>query len=205
MVTHRQRIVRGAVSSEHVVQLFDASDSLGTAVAAYLHEGLLNGSGLLVVAKPANVQAIADALVPRGISMPVCLNNGQLTVLDAHTTLGGFLREDSPDAALFETTVGKVVRGLCHTFQGNLRIYGEMVEILAEEGNFRAAEELEGLWNELGTVESFTLLCGYSSAHFVGPEGGHALQRICGKHTRVHQNNADLLGRWLLNPRQEMV
>jgi hypothetical protein len=58
------------------------------------------------------------------------------------------------------------------------------VELLAEEGNFRGAQRLETLWNELAERCSFTLLCGYCAAHFVTPGAGAALQEICRSHSR---------------------
>jgi hypothetical protein len=73
-----------------------------------------------------------------------------------------------------------------------------MVDLLAEEGNFHGAEQLEALWNELGTQYSFTLLCGYSAAHFAAPNAGNALDSICRAHSHVRTDVADPLGTWLI-------
>jgi hypothetical protein len=91
------------------------------------------------------------------------------------------------------------VRRLAGASSASVRIYGELVELLASEGDFAGAEAVEDLWNELGQTESFMLLCGYSAAHFTGQSGREALRAICGKHGRVHQDNADQLASWLLN------
>jgi len=137
--------------------------------------------------------------------MPALIAEGRLTVLDAPLTLRSFMRNGAPDPRLFAATLCEAVGRLCAESKDNLRIYGEMVEILAEEGNLRGAEELEELWNQLGARESFTLLCGYSSAHFAAPNAGKALEEICRKHTRVHQDNADLLGNWLLGAGRQLA
>ena len=50
-----------------------------------------------------------------------------------------------------------------------VRIYGEMVDVRAARGNYKAACQLEALWNALGRRESFTLFCGYASGHFGDP------------------------------------
>jgi hypothetical protein len=198
MVTHRQRVAKGTVNSEHTVQLFDVPESLGESVAAFLHEGLLEGAPLLVVARPANLRSIGDALTQRGLSMPALIEDQSLVVLDAHTTLNSFMRNGAPHPPLFDASVASVVGRFARGTSARLRVYGEMVDILAEEGNYRGAEELEELWNALGTMYSFSLLCGYASAHFAAPDAGDSLQHICHRHTRVHQNHVDLLANWLL-------
>jgi hypothetical protein len=188
------------VSSEHIVQLFDARESLGEAVAAFLQEGVLPGAPLLVVAKPGNVEEISRGLRRLGVAVPDLLASGQLTVMDAPATLGAIARNGMPDSRLFDAHIGDAVARLAGG-PAPLRIYGELVEILAEEGNFRGAEALEDMWNDLGTVVPFTLLCGYSSAHFAAPNAGSVLQHICARHSRVHQSHSDSLGNWLLDCR----
>ena len=40
-MTHRERVLRGEVASEHLVQLFDEPDSRVEAAAAFLYRGWL--------------------------------------------------------------------------------------------------------------------------------------------------------------------
>jgi hypothetical protein len=110
--------------------------------------------------------------------------NGLLTILNADTMLAGFMRDDRPDSVLFHKTVGTLVRTLLDRGE-HLRIYGEMVDILAGQGNFQAAHHLEELWNELAECVSFTLLCGYSAGHFATDTSRETLAAICGQHTRI--------------------
>jgi hypothetical protein len=106
---------------------------------------------------------------------------------------------------LFDLHIGDLVARLAGDSGAPVRIYGELVEILAEEANFSGAEEFEDLWNRLGIVVPCTLLCGYSSAHFAAPAAGAALQHICRRHTRVHQSRSDMLGNWLLDGRASVA
>jgi hypothetical protein len=127
------------------------------------------------------------------------MEQGRLTVLDVHAVLPGILCGRDVDAAAFRATVGALVARLAHrSTRAGLRIYGELVEVLAEDDNCEAAREIEHLWNELREQHQFTLLCGYSAAHFTGPAGAPALRAICEQHTRVQRNASDLLGSWLL-------
>ena len=62
MVSRREHVIRGEVESEHIVQLFDSSESLGSGVAAFLAQGLAEDGKALVVARPRHVDAILNAL-----------------------------------------------------------------------------------------------------------------------------------------------
>ncbi len=198
VLTHRQRVVRGNVASEHIVQLFDVIDSLAAGVAEFLAQGLAQDGPCLVVARPQNIELIEQELTAAGHDIVALKAEERFTMLDARTTLRRFMRAGAPSAALFESEVGDLVRRLAAGDNGQLHVYGEMVDILAEEGSYHALEELEGLWNELATTESFRLLCGYASSPFAAPQGGERLRAICHHHTRVHRNNEDLLANWLL-------
>jgi len=184
--------------SEHIVQFFDSRESLANSVAAFLAEGCRPGERLFVIAKPKNWVAIANRLRAGGHALIDSVDTS-LTVIDADGTLSQFMRHGLPDSVLFHKTVGELVRKLAGDRRVGLRIYGEMVEILAEEGNFHAAQRLEELWNELAVRHSFVLMCGYSSAHFTSRETREALLGICATHTQVHKKHADPLAEWLLD------
>jgi hypothetical protein len=196
VVTQRETVVRGAVASEHIVQLFDGADTLGLAVASHLIQAFEHDGHALVVSRPKHVHEISHALAERGYVTDELIAAGRMTVLDARQTLRQFMHAGAPNPAMFDREIGTLVRELATG--GPLVIYGEMVDLLAEEGSFTAAEELEGLWNRLAETTSFSLLCGYASSHFAAPRGENRLRRVCANHTRVHQNNEDLLANWLL-------
>ena len=185
--------------TEHVVQFFDDAESLATNVGAFLAQGLAAGNRLLVVAKPLNWQAVADHLRDCGHDVATALERRRLVVLDASEALAGFMRKGSPDPIAFEESIGDRVRRMRADPENRLRIYGEMVEILAAEGNYCGAHELEQLWNELGHRESFTLLCGYSTAHFAAIRAGSALRDICDAHSHVEIAPEDALAAFLVS------
>jgi len=201
VVHNAERVFRGCISSKHIVQLFDTSDTLADGVATFLADGFRAGDALLVVARAAHWRSIADRLERRGHSVADAARDGQITVHDAHRTLSQFMRHGQPVAELFQTEVGKVVEQLTARDRGGLWIYGEMVDVLAEEQNFAAARYLEELWNELGLRQSFTLLCGYSSAHFADASMAHMLADICNRHTHIQSGDEDVMGNWVLKRR----
>jgi hypothetical protein len=199
---HRECVVRGLITSEHLVQLFDDTESLAQTVADFLFAGWVKGQTVLVVARPHEWAATLKQLIGLGCNVPEATASGRLLALDAATTLAGFSQNGLPRADLYHAQVGALVRHLVAQNPAGLRIYGEMVNILAAQGDYSAAEQLEGLWNDLGAECSFTLLCGYASANFADPRTANALQSICRSHTHTTVKPTDLLGAWLLSGRQ---
>ena len=189
------------VGSEHIVRLFDVPESLGESVAAFFADAADAGASLLLVAKPVNIAIIAEALAARGLLLSELVRSRQLTVLDAENALCLFMQNGLPDAALFERHIAARVRELARRAPqgGRVAAYGEMVEILAAEENFRGAAALEACWNRVAAETPLSLLCGYSSAHFATPDKADALRDICGSHSHVLRGESDLLGNWLID------
>jgi hypothetical protein len=196
-VNYKETVVHGRIRSEHLVQLFDGVDSMADEVTRYLREGFLAGDAMLVVITRHHWDAVATRLQAERLSLKKAQVSGQLVVRDAGQLLQTFMRYGLPDRALFDASVGALVRQL-RTDGTHLRIYGEMVNLLAAEGDFESAERLEALWNDLSERESFTLFCGYSAPHFGDPRTAEALRSICHAHSRVRSDPRDVLGTFLL-------
>src|SRR5215208_43611 len=202
MSPHRERVVRGNIVSEHLVQLFDETESLVASLSAYLLEAWKAGDTLLVVARAANWALTAVELEARGCPVPKLIADGKLVVFDAATTMAGFIVNGEPNPEKFRATVGELVERTSAMHEGRLAIYGEMVDILVTQGNYRGAEQLEELWNELGQRCSFRLLCGYAAANFGDERTSVHLNAICGAHARSAAHPTDLLATWLLANRR---
>jgi len=176
------------------VQLFDAPRSLADAVSHFLIEGRSHGEHLAVIARASHWQLIRAYLERRGV--PVDDPSEPLTVLDARKLRSRLMRRGVLDPARMEDTLGPMMAELT-AYSGGLRVYGEIVELFAEEGNFEQACVLEDYWNHLQRKRGFTLLCGYSAAHFADPKNSPQLREICGRHSSVKAQSSDSLGTWL--------
>lgn len=183
--------------STHSVQLFDSPVARASRVAGYVREGLERGGNVLVVATPTNWRSTIAILERSGASIDALVAAGRLTVLDAAQTLAQFMSGNTPDAAKLESVVGSLVARLAQQ-PGRLHIYGEMVDVLAEAGNYRGAHRLEELWNGLAAKTPFDLFCGYTAAHFGDQRTAQALKAICGTHQCVHTGDANDLGTFLV-------
>lgn len=182
----------------HVLQLFDTRDSLAFSVSAFL-AGADGSQGLLVLCTSVNWRAIAQALAHRGFDDRAAALTGRLAVLDAEEVLGRIVRRGHPSRPLFRQSVGSLVSQLAARWRAGLRVYGELVELLARDGNYGAAERVEAFWNELIARHPVRLLCGSSAAHFAAPDAGCALASIRAHHTATIAGAGDQLGDFLLS------
>jgi hypothetical protein len=66
-----------------------------------------------------------------------------------------------------------------------VRICGEMVAQLWDQGNITAAIALEHLWNDLAGTHSFSLLCAYPVGAFDTETGTEQIQQVCAQHSEV--------------------
>src|SRR5690606_22528636 len=168
---------------------------LATAVSAFLFEGWTRGEHLLVIVKPQNWKGIRARFERRGCDVARAMADERLTLLDAHDTLARIMQGTMPDERAF----CEIVEPRLHrASEGRpVRVFGELVELLAEEQNYSAARELETCWNDFTRRKSLALLCGYSSAHFVDSSRVDTLQAFCALHTRVQRSASDVMGAWL--------
>ena len=180
----------------HSMQLFDSPASRAAGISSFVLQGLRNGNSALVVATPAHWEATRKLLACEGVDTDAAIVGGTLTVSDAVETLAKFMRGNAPDSTKFEEVIGALVARLAQG-PGRLMIYGEMVDLLAETGNYRAAHQLEVLWNGIAQRTPFDLFCGYTSAHFGDHRSAAALRAICDLHVHVHTSAADELGTFL--------
>lgn len=119
--------------------------------------------------------------------------------MSADRLLSRIMRHAQPDRERVFEVMTPLVRRLMQRRGGRVRVYGEMVELLARDGNYSGALQLERLWNDFAAASPISLLCAYSAAHFAGPDAGSALTAICAEHTRAMWDGSDSLGQFLLS------
>lgn len=95
-----------------------------------------------------------------GIELAEGRRCGRYIALDVSAALATFMVDGMPDAARFRTTIGQLVSRAAEN-EHNVRIYGEVVAVLWDEGNVTAAIALEDLWNDLSSRYPFSLFCAY--------------------------------------------
>ena len=174
----------GAIGDgSHFVQFYDNDYFLLDSITKYVSSGLKAGDACVVIATEEHRNALSAKLMRRGLDV---VNDGlgdRYFAYDAQKTLARFLINHVIDAQLFRKFAGEIVAQAGR--QGrHVRAFGEMVALLARQGNFKAAIQLEQLWNELQNKHEFSLFCAYSLNTF-SAESSKVLIDICGHHSQV--------------------
>lgn len=167
---------------DHLVEFYESDSLLAESVRDFLAPALEAGEAAIVVATAAHRAAFAAALAERGVDLEAARQEGRLVECDAAETLARFVTDAVPDENMFDAVVGRLVRRT-GARSPKLRIYGEMVAVLWDQGNAAGALELEQLWNRLSGEQPFTLMCAYPMDTVeVGTAG---FRGICGTHSSV--------------------
>ena len=169
---------------DHVVGFYDTDDDLVAAVASFLADGLTDQGAAIVVATADHRVALERALAAKGLATDILARVGRYQSSDAGKTLAAFMREGRPDPDAFSATIGRLIRDASRDGVP-VRIFGEMVALLWDEGNVAAAIDLESLWNDLADEHRFTLYCAYPSKTLHAPNDLAAIKQVCDHHAGV--------------------
>lgn len=165
--------------NDHLVQLYTEREFLVATVAHYLGAGLRLGEAGLVIARPEHRERFAGALEREGLESAAALR-----MLDAEETLAQFMVGGMPEWTAFHRVIGGVIAELRLQYPA-VRAYGEMVDVLWQRGERKAAARLEDFWNEIGTLQTFSLLCAYCIDPLHAGSYGGGLETVCKSHTHV--------------------
>src|SRR5579863_10157300 len=172
----------------HSVQFYESDQALGRSIGEFLAAGLRAGRPALAVATGAHRAAFVDHLTTHGFDVDRLCHDGRLRLLDARETLSTFMADALPDRRRFENTVGGLIADMSrsrHTRPEPVLVYGEMVDLLWQDGQGDAAVGLEDLWNALAAKYEFSLRCSYAIDRFHLDAHASPFQTICSQHTHV--------------------
>jgi hypothetical protein len=178
--------LRGAGPAGHAVQVYTDIEELADSVASYLAVGFDLREPAVMIATPDHWARFGERLAESGWDATRIEASGLLFCADAETTLAAIMDGDRPSAQQFEAVVGGLIDRVSARFPNRrIRAFGEMVDLLCERENPRAASELEELWNHLARRRSFSLLCGYRIDVFDQDAQRSLLPAICRAHSHV--------------------
>jgi hypothetical protein len=179
------QVLREPAHGHHIVQTYQDPAFLAEAVAEYLGTGLRRGEAAIIIARPAYTPVLLQKLAGAG-------EPGQLMVLNARDTLARFMVDGMPQWNAFREVIGGLIAEARLQYPA-VRAYGEMVDILWQEGRREAAMRLEDYWNELARLQTFSLLCAYAM-DALDPSAYAGLHCVCKAHTHfIPTRDADQL------------
>lgn len=183
----------GRTPHSHAVQFYSDDAELLRTVGTFLSEGFTAGQPVIVIATPEHRAAIERVLETHLIDVAAARRLGDLVMLDPEETLGAFMVDHAPVGSLFRRSLGGLIE---QTLRGRertpVRAYGEMVDVLWQQGKAEAALRLEVLWNNLAESHPFSLLCGYAIGNFY--DETESYRKVCDLHSHVHLHAAAAAG-----------
>jgi hypothetical protein len=166
----------------HFVQFFEADDRLVRGVSRFIGEGLESNCTCISIATPEHRAKIAEQLRVRGLDPAALETEYRYINLDARDQLTKLSVDGRSDQQRFHDVMGLLIRQAGARGQP-VRVFGEMVALLAAEGRRDAVIRVEELWNELSRHYSFTLFCAYPLTAFGGDLRSQTL--VCAIHGHV--------------------
>jgi anti-sigma regulatory factor (Ser/Thr protein kinase) len=186
------RVADGRVHEhDHVVGFYEREADLVRAVAAFLAEALHDEGTAIVVATAEHRAALERALTAAGIATDALTQRGRYQCFDAAEMLATFMRDGHPDPGAFSAAIRPVIDDAAR-FGVPVRIFGEMVALLWDDGSVGAAIELESLWNDLGTERPFTLYCAYPTSILRTDDNLADAKHVCDRHSNITSLSADV-------------
>jgi PAS domain S-box-containing protein len=166
------------------VQFYETDTFLLEVLAQFIGAGLGAGTPCIVVATSAHREALEQRLRENGLDLDRAQAQGRYVTADPTETLARFMGDDLPNEELFAQIVDEMLARV-DAGHRELRIFGEMVNLLWEQGKQSAALRLEALWNELSAKVPFTLLCAYPLPQLAGFDQTESFTHICALHSEV--------------------
>ncbi len=172
-----RELLRQPAPGDHVAQVYQDEQFLQEAVSEYVAAGLRAGEAAIVIAGPQHRAALEsiDAQAAQ---------HGQVMFLDAAEALDRCMRDGMPEWTAFHEAIGGAIATLRLEYPG-VRAYGEMVDLLWQQGSREAAIRLEEFWNKLRQLQTFTLVCSYRIDNLDASSYGGPLESVCRCHTHL--------------------
>ena len=168
---------------DHAVAFYQ-EDELAGLVGGYLQSAISAGGAAVLVATPEHRSLVSKWLKAAGTDLTGASADGSYVPLDADQTIGRFTINGRPDPASFWEVMSPVLAAASWK-RGPVRVFGEMVAVLWEQGLVDATLELEALWTEIARQYPFALLCAYPAVSV--SDGAHidSLAQVCCAHSAV--------------------
>ena len=168
----------------HGVRFCVDANARHIAIAEFLTAGTDNTDPLVLVARPETCDGVAALLASGRFGPPVA--SERVRFIDAAEALAAFLDGDVVDVVRAEALFLAVFAEIRESEPGGtIRLYGEIVDLLCERGDFAGALALEAMCANLFVAEPrLAVLCCYARARFDGADAGH-FSTVCGLHTQA--------------------
>ena len=179
-------LLAAAGPRDHIVQLYQDQQFLNRAVCRFAAGAIANGEGVILVPTAAHWEAFRPRLQSEGVDVEAAQARGQLTVVDADELLPRFMKDAMPDAPVFLGLAADVIdhaRGDAR--YPKVRWWGEMVNVLWEQGNVAASMSLEDQFDRLAKHHDIAIFCSFVMDNFNSEVQSRLLPRLGQNHSHL--------------------
>jgi hypothetical protein len=179
-------LLSSAGPRDHIVQLYQDQQFLNRAVCRFAAGAIANGEGVILVPTAEHWEAFRPRLEAEGVDVKSAQSNGQLTVVDADELLPRFMKDSMPDAPVFLGLAGEVISKArdANRFP-KVRWWGEMVNVLWEQGNVAASMNLEDQFDRLAKHHEIAIFCSFVMDNFSSDVQSRLLPRLGQNHSHL--------------------
>lgn len=179
-------LLASAGPRDHIVQLYQDQEFLNRAVCRFAAGAIENGEGIILVPTAEHWEAFRPRLEAEGVDVKAAQTRGQLTVVDADELLPRFMRDSMPDAPVFLGLAADVIADARNdTRYPKVRWWGEMVNVLWEQGNVEASMALEDQFDRLAKHHEIAIFCSFVMDNFDNQVQSRLLPRLGTNHSHL--------------------
>jgi hypothetical protein len=179
-------LLAAAGPRDHIVQLYQDQRFLNRAVCRFAAGAIANGEGVILVPTAAHWAAFRPRLEAEGVSVQDAQDRGQLTVVDADELLPRFMKDAMPDAPVFLGLASDVIaKARGEARYPKVRWWGEMVNVLWEQGNVTASMSLEDQFDRLAKHHEIAIFCSFVMDNFNSEVHSSLLPRLGQNHSHL--------------------
>jgi hypothetical protein len=179
-------LLSSAGPRDHIVQLYQDQKFLNRAVCRFAAGAIANGEGVILVPTAAHWEAFRPRLEAEGVDVKAAQDNGQLTVVDADELLPRFMKDSLPDAPVFLGLAADVItKARGENRFPKVRWWGEMVNVLWEQGNVAGSMNLEDQFDRLAKHHEIAIFCSFVMDNFSSDVQSRLLPRLGQNHSHL--------------------
>ena len=181
--------------SPHAIQFYSGDDLLLDSLSEFVSAALRAGDSCFVLATQAHLNGLAERLKARGVDTGRAVKRRRYVTVDAFQVLAQLMVDGKLDKTRFDDFTREVLlplKAAAESKRRRMAVCGEIVALLWADGKAEAAIELERLWNELVSQDSYCLRCFYRIASFSDPRQNELFLKLCAEHASIIPCESDL-------------
>jgi len=158
----KRALLTNAPEGGNFCQFDSDHEPLAESVALFAANGLERGEAVILVVPPQRAEDVLAHLTHQRLDPAAARESGHLVLLDPVAALAECSPAGVPDFELLKLRAVQTLERLPSNRCGNVRLYGEMVDLLWQVGRPDLAMELEAYWAGFTEAYRLCIFCGFT-------------------------------------------